>query len=227
MNKLLTGFMVAMGLTVALSGCGREQVTGTGEGKQDVRNVAEFSGINVNGNYEIVGSMGSPQKVVVFSNENLLPYITSTVKSSVLMIDTSKSADIKPTIIQKMWFFSDVFDSLTLNGASRFQFLDLKAKKLVISLTGAHQLLFSGTGTDIDIVINGNSDVDAKNLAVENATIEINGSSSVLINPSKTLKVKINGNGKVIYFNKEPKIEQTINGSGQVINGFGMAQQKS
>jgi hypothetical protein len=226
MNKLLTGFMVAMGLTVALSGCGREQVTGTGEGKQDVRNVAEFSGINVNGNYEIVGSMGSPQKVVVFSNENLLPYITSTVKSSVLMIDTSKSADIKPTIIQKMWFFSDVFDSLTLNGASRFQFLDLKAKKLVISLTGAHQLLFSGTGTDIDIVINGNSDVDAKNLAVENATIEINGSSSVLINPSKTLKVKINGNGKVIYFNKEPKIEQTINGSGQVINGFGMTQQK-
>jgi hypothetical protein len=227
MNKLLTGFMVAMGLTVALSGCGREQLTGTGEGKQEVRNVAEFAGINVNGNYEIVGSMGSPQKVVLFSNENLLPYITSTVKSSVLMIDTSKSADIKPTIIQKMWFFSDVFDSLTLNGASKFQFLDLKAKKLVISLTGAHQLLFSGTGTDIDIVINGNSDVDAKNLAVENATIEINGSSSVLINPSKTLKIKINGNGKVIYFNKEPKIEQTINGSGQVINGFGMNQQKS
>tara|TARA_R110000868_G_scaffold210193_2_gene460216 strand:+ start:2009 stop:2695 length:687 start_codon:yes stop_codon:yes gene_type:complete len=221
MTKFLTRLTLGLCLAATLTGCGREKVTGTGTEKQEVRNTAEFTGLNVNGNYAIAGSIASPQKVVIGSNENILPYITSSVSSDVLMIDQKSSVELTPTVEQKIWFFTNEFNSLTLTGASQFQFLGLKTDKLNISLTGSHRLIFTGTAGNLHIVVHGNSDIDAKKLLVENADIEINGDSTVLLNPTKTLKVTINGNGKVVYYNKEPKIEKIINGSGQVISGFG------
>ncbi len=220
MKRILTATLIGLAI-VAMSGCGREHVTGTGQAKMQVRKVAEFNGVNVSGSYAVIGAMGTPEKVVISTNENLLPYIESNVKDGVLIIENSKKADIEPTVKQDIWFFASSFKSIALNGSSKFQFFDMKSDKLDINLSGSHRLLLTGTATDMHLVVNGDSDVDAKKLLIDNATVEINGSGTVSLAPAKSLNVKINGSGKVTYFTKSPKIEKSVSGAGEVINGFG------
>lgn len=221
MNKYVKSSALVICMLLTVISCSRQNVTGTGEAKTEVRNLSEFNGLTVNGNYEILGSPGTPEKFVVSTNENLLPYLMTSVKKGIVEVETKKSVDVHPTVAQKIWFTVPEFDSLTLNGASAFQFFDMVTNKLNITLSGSHHLLMSGKGDSLALTISGSSDVDARGLVVNDATVVINGSSTVYLNPIKTLKVTINGDGKVIYFSEAPKVDQTINGSGQVTGNFG------
>lgn len=220
MNKFAKILLLTAGLC-ALTSCGRETVKGTGDAKQEVRNLSEFTGLNVNGNYQILGSPGSPDKFVISTNENILPYIETYVKDSTVIVETKKKADIFPTVAQNIWFTVPKFNNLTMNGASVFQYQNLETDKLTVTLSGSHQVLLTGKGESLDLTISGSSDVDARSFVTNDATIVISGSSTVYVNPTKNLKVTINGEGKVIYFSEAPKVDQTINGSGQVSSNFG------
>lgn len=222
MNNLSKALLLSACM-MSLTSCGRQDIKGTGELKPEVRNLAEFTGLNVSGNYEILGSKGSPDKFIIGSNENLLPYIDTSVKDSVVIVDDKKHADLHPTVPQKIWFTIPTFASLVLNGSSIFQFQDLEGSKIDINLSGSHQLLLTGKADELDLTISGSSQVDARNLATDDARIVINGSSTVYVNPAKNLNVTINGEGKVIYFSQSPRIEQKITGAGQVISNFGNA----
>lgn len=220
MNHLSKALLLGA-CVISLTSCGREDIKGTGELKTEVRNLAEFTGLNVSGNYEILGSTGSPEKFVIGTNENLLPHIDTTVKDGVVIVDDKKSADLHPTVAQKIWFTIPKFASLILNGSSVFQFQDLEGSKIEINLSGSHQLLLTGKAEEVDLTISGSSEVDARNLVTDEAKVVINGSSTVYLNPTKKLDVTINGEGKVVYFSQSPKVEQKINGAGQVISNFG------
>ena len=220
MQRLIKHSLILILMAAAITACGRKEVQGTGQEKQEVRNVAQFTGINVNGNYKILGSTGSPQKVVIASNANLLPFIETNVSDSVLIVQDQKKMVLHPTLDQRIWFNTTKFNSVTLNGSSVFQFQHLKTDNLDIHLSGAHQLLLTGTAGNLNIVVNGSSDIDARDFVVQNVTVEINGSSTVYINPAKKLKITINGDGQVVYFSQSPQIEQLINGSGKVISNF-------
>lgn len=208
-------------ILLALTSCGHDNVKGTGEAVTEVRNLAEFTGLNVNGNYQILGAPGSPDKFIISSNANILPYIETNVKSDVVIVENKKNATLQPTVPQKIWITVPKFNSLTMNGASVFQFQDLKTDALKIELSGSHQILLTGKADSIDLTISGSSDIDARGFVTDDATVVINGSSTVYLNPTKTLNVTINGEGKVVYFSEAPKVEQTINGAGQVVSNFG------
>lgn len=220
MNKLIKILLLTAGLCT-LTSCGRETVKGTGDAKQEIRNLEEFTGLNVSGNYQILGSPGSPEKFIISTNANLLPYIETSVKDGNVIVETKKKTDLSPTVTQNIWFTAPKFNNLILNGSSVFQFQDLETDKLTINLSGSHQLLLTGKGDSLELTISGSSDVDARSFVTDDATIVISGSSTVYVNPAKTLKVTINGEGKVVYFSSAPKVEQAINGAGQVISNFG------
>jgi hypothetical protein len=219
MNKLIVALIISISTLLTVTSCSHEQVNGKGAPKQETRDVSEFTGININGNYMIQGTIGTPQKFVIGTNEDLLPYIKSSVSSDVLVIENKSSTDLHPTVSQNIWFTVKSFNNLTMTGTSQFQLPNIDSDSLRLTLTGSHRVFLSGKAAELFIVINGNTDVDARNLVAEKATIEINGSSQVLLDASKKLNVKINGNGKVIYFNDQPAIDQTVNGSGQVVSG--------
>jgi len=221
MNKQISVVLIIVSLIFTLTSCSRQQVNGSGASKQETREVSEFTGLNIDGNYSILGTISSPQRFVISTNENLLPFIETNVKDGILTIQNKSSTDLHPTSGQSIWFYVPSFESLTLNGISKFQLTNLDSEKLSITLTGSHRLLLTGKAGDLTINVSGNSTIDARNLAVNNANIELNGAGTVYLNVANTLSVKINGSGKVVYFNQTPKIEKTVNGAGDVISGFG------
>jgi hypothetical protein len=217
-RSLLT--LTVLSSIVALAGCGQKEVQGTGAAFDEVRNFSDFSGIDINGNYTITGSIALPQKFTLTSNQNLMPYIITSVKHDILNVENKSKTNLRPTIQQHIGFNTANMESITLNGASTLQFNNLNSDKLTIKLTGSHQVLLAGKAKTVDIIIDGSTDVDAKDLVSDKTTIEMNGASNVSVNPANELNITINGTGKVVYFSPSPKVKQSINGSGQVISGF-------
>ena len=223
MHSFIRQFMLLTAAAALVTSCSRETLTGTGAAKQEHRNFKEFSGLNVSGNYEILGTKGMPEKFVISSNANILPYIETWVKDAVLTVEDKKSVTLHPTVTQNIWFTIPKLESVTLNGSSVFQFPELDADKLTLNLSGSHHLLLTGKASEVDVTISGSSEVDARDLITDSAKVAINGSGTVYVNPSKALKITINGSGKVVYFSQAPKIEQNISGSGEVLSSFGGA----
>jgi len=208
-----------------MTGCGHESIKGEGDAKTEPREVAAFTGITVDGDYAILGKMGKPTEVVIGSNPNILPYIQATVESGILTVKNDDKVVLHPTHTQNIWFTTEEFHTLNLSGDTQFQFLDLNSTDLDCNLSGSHKVLLKGKLTTLKVVTNGTTNFDARDVQVKDADIEINGSGIVAVNVTDNLKVKINGDGQVIYYNSKPKIEQTIKGAGQVGAAFGAVEQ--
>lgn len=221
LRQVVTALLIGtvIGTAFLLTACNRENITGTGEIKQETRTIAEFSGINVNGSYNLTGAQGDPQSFSLASNENLLPYIVTSVDDNVLNIESKKHVELHPAGQQTVDFKVSKFNSFTANGSSNFKFLNLTADNLSMVLSGSHHVEVSGQAPLLDIVVNGSADIDARNFKVDVAKIEINGSGTVYVNAAKTLDVAINGDGKIIYFGGTPQIKQTMTGSGEIKAG--------
>lgn len=212
--------ILAVCLSSLMTGCGRESIQGKGEAKQEHREIKTFSAVDINGNFDIVGTIGQPDELVISSNPNILPYIKSSVDNDTLAIKSDDSVNLQPTVTQGIWFTTNEFLSLHLSGNTQFQLANLNGDKLECDLKGSHKVFLKGKLTSLKIVTSGSTNINAQDLQVTDADIEINGSGVIAINVSNSLKVKINGDGKVIY-NGQPKVQQTINGSGQVSSAFG------
>lgn len=221
MKQAVNHITLILCLSLLIAGCGRQEIRGEGDFKKEVREVNTFNGLEVDGNYSINGQTGNKQILNIASNENLLPFIETDVSSNVLHVTYKSSYDLVPTAQQQILFSVQQFNSLTMSGASTFQFPNLNTDTLTITLSGAHRLYIAGKATEINITSNGSSSVNAKDLVVDKATIKMIGSGQIVISPKQELNVEINGSGTVVYFGKDPKISQTIHGSGKVSSAFG------
>lgn len=204
-----------------LAACSRQEIRGEGAFKKETRDVKTFTGLEVDGNYNINGQTGNKQILYIASNENLLPYINTDVSSGVLHVTTNSSYDLVPTAEQMISFSVQQFNSLKMSGACTLQFPNLNTETFDLTIFGSHRLYLSGKVVEMNISSNGSSSINAKDLAVDKVTIKLIGSGQIVVSPKQELNVEINGSGTVTYFGKEPKVTQTINGSGKVMNAFG------
>lgn len=211
-------------LFILMTGCGRETIKGEGAFKQEHRETKAFSGVDIDGDYVILAKMGKPAELVISSNPNILPHILSSVESDILTIKNDKSVNLQPSVTQNIWFTAEQFNTLHLSGNIQFQMLDVNSDNLDCLFSGSHKVLLKGKVTTLKVVTSGTANFDARDLQVQDADIEINGSGVVAVNVSDHLKVNINGDGQVVYYNGKPKIEQTIKGAGQVNSAFGAVE---
>lgn len=209
-----------------MTGCGKQSINGKGDAKQERREIKSFSGVDVDGIYIISGTIGQPNELVISSNPNILPYIKSSIDSDILTIKYDDSVKLAPSVQQTIWFTTDNFQTLNLSGNTQFQMTDVNGKQLVCKLNGSHKVFLRGKLDSLKMVINGKANINAEGLNVKDADLEINGSAIIGVQATDNLKVKINGDGKVMYYGGQPKVQQTIHGSGQVISAFGNLEQQ-
>lgn len=216
--KLLAS-SITIGLITSFAGCSKhEEIKGTGNSHQETREVSKFSGIKVAGDYSVIGKIGSPQEFTMASNKNVLPYITTEVDDGVLVIAYDENVDVFPSVPQSIWFTGEEIKSIALDGTTNFQLTGINTDELTIALAGSHTVYLDGKAANLHLKVSGSSNFNAKNLDVSNADIEINGSGVAGVTVKDNLKVTIKGDGQVMYYNYQPKVEESIKGSGRVIN---------
>ncbi|GHV30336.1 hypothetical protein FACS189481_4440 [Clostridia bacterium] len=88
-------------------------------------------------------------------------------------------------------------------------------KDFKCEINGSGSVSLDGNAENLDIKVDGSGEVSANNFKTQSAVVEIEGSGDCEVCASKSLKVDITGDGKVLY-SGDPQVEKNIFGSGSV-----------
>lgn len=211
---------------------------GSGVIATETRKVEDFDAISIRFPAEITISQGSKESVTVEAEDNLLPQLTTSVKSGTLVIENSEAAwskrvdptkTVKITIVVKNLnkidfssagtlvvksLTSDDF-KLSISGAGEVTLSGLKVGKLNIDLSGAGAISADGKAEDVSIGISGLGSFEGASLSSQVADIEISGAGSASLRVEKELTATVSGAGSINYYG-DPAVTRHISGAGTV-----------
>jgi len=81
-------------------------------------------------------------------------------------------------------------------------------------LKGTGNVNLTGTAEELLVNLEGNGNIDAGKLLAEEVNAELDGNGIIIVNPTKSLKANLNGNGKILYKNKPKNLEIDKDGNG-------------
>ncbi len=191
--------------------------------EQEVRTVAPFSAIKVNGAAEITLQQTDSQSVTV--RATVPANVKTTVQDGVLQIDiesprytlaklticvpqlTSINAAGACEIENVAGFVADTL-TLSLTGASKAE-LNLIANAVHINCTGASQTELTGRTEVCRIDLTGASQLDAEEFCVQDMHINCVGASRAEVLVQRTLWAQASGASHIEY-SGTPKVEQSM-----------------
>ncbi len=208
---------------------------GNGVQASEDRTITAFSGIEHEGNFEVVVTYGSSCSVTVEADENLLPYIITSRHGSRLVIETERGRCIQsrnPVIVYVTMPYADHLEltgsgsidcsqvdtdylHILLSGSGEI-IADILAQNVEADLTGSGIIELYGEMDRGDLKITGSGYITTYNCVSKNCFVTISGSGDVYTLVDDLLDVKITGSGTV-YYRGNPVIRSSITGSGQVL----------
>ncbi len=221
---------------LALFGTSGDRVEGSGKVIDDVRDVAGFSRLVLQGPLEVRVQTADREGVVVHADDNIAPLIETTVRDGALVVGLHPGAsyrthakirvrvqarqlngvvlrgsgDVRADRIE-----ADVFEA-TLQGSGDIAVDLLRASAVAVSLAGNGDFRAKGTARTLGVVIEGSGDVHCADLVAQQVAVRINGRGDARVHATETLKVDVSGSGDVRYLGA-PKIIKSIRGSGSVV----------
>ncbi len=215
-------------------------VRGSGNVVSESREVSGFDAVRLDGAGRLVITQGDTESLEIEAEDNILPELTSDVRSGMLVLgyqDKFWRRSVIPT--EEILYTLTVTDltAVTFNGAADLDMEVLDTSDLEITINGAGQVnideltsnsvsvTIKGTGNvslagevgDQTINIDGAGNVRAEDLLTSTTSIAVNGLGNATVWATETLDVTINGGGSLSYYGN-PSVTQNINGAGDINN---------
>jgi hypothetical protein len=230
----------AVPLTIAVAGpmdwVGGAKVQGSGKIVKQSRNLAHFTGINLNLPGDLVLKLGNTESITIETDDNVLPAIESVIEDGVLRIRPVKRNTNLHTKHLKIIVTAKSIDRLALSGSGSIESDALKGGKLNVDIGGSGSIdvkgidaealavslggsgdLKSGAGkvNSLSVAIGGSGDVDLGRVQSNDASVSVAGSGEAIVWARAGLSVTIAGSGDVSYYG-DPKVSKSVVGSGEV-----------
>lgn len=202
-------------ISLIITGCGKKEIVGTQKIAAQVRHLPNFSSINVSGYYNITVTVGKPQSLVVKMNQNLLPFIETTVKGEELTVKSKKGYILRPQGIPEMIIVIPSLNQIDLSGNNNLNLHAFMGSSLDLNFAGSTQFVGQGVVKSLNIEVSGNNYLDTQKLLADKVNLNSNGNAKIVVSAKDKLKIVISGDALVSYVG-DPKISQTINGSGTI-----------
>jgi hypothetical protein len=193
-------------------------IRGNGNVKEQVRQVGQFDQIKVSRAMNVYITQGSPAKVVVIADSNLLEVIETDVRGDVLeisckenirwakekkvMVTVEKLSEVEVNAGANVWSKSQIVsDNLKLHASSGANLtMDVNVKSLNADCSSGANLYLSGLAKEAELDASSGANLRGQDLKADDCTI---GASSGG-NSSVTVMAKVDANassgGNVTYF---------------------------
>ena len=199
-----------------------------------------FSGVISEGDFDIIIITDSVCKAVVVADENLLPYIRTSVRGDNLVVNNTsrrclRTSDGNPVQIfihtpaihfislegSGVIYCDDLICvdqiRLELTGSGLIDLRDIDALELDVLITGSGEIELWGICEYGDLDITGSGKIKAFHLEQDYCKANIPGSGDMFVFVYDTLDANISGSGNIFY-KGNPHLNIRISGSGSVIN---------
>jgi len=192
------------------SGC----VEGSGKEQTDVRSIAAFTEIIIDGIFEVTIDFKKKSSLVIRGDDNILPYISTEVKDQTLIIRTNRSICPKGSLVVQI--STEHLDRLTADGADNITIVNMNNREFTLAVNGASDLWASGKTGKFFVKIDGAGTVLAENLHAEETEILVDGAGEAVVHASRKLTAEINGAGDIRYYGNPQEVTKRINGAGEI-----------
>ncbi len=189
-------------------------VKGSGNVSKDVRNAADFKGVDVGGVFQVEITAQKDFAVEIEADDNLLQYIRTDVRNGVLHIEADKK--LRPSKPMRIRISAPAIDRLDVSGVANVTLNDVRSDALHIDSSGASKIRVTGEATKFTVDVSGATKVDAEELKVENANVEASGASKVAVSVTGELRADASGASKVTYTGSPLNVDRTTSGASRV-----------
>jgi len=212
--------LVVIILTGLLAGCDLSEVivSGSGDVVTQEEDISGFDEVSASHNFDVNIEQGDSYEVVIRIDDNLLDDLEVTkqgdrleigFKRNIITRNATMEADITMPRLRGVdlsgasdahitGFDSNDDFSSGLSGASSLSG-DIRSGDVSLDLSGASEVTLSGSGGNLVIDASGSSDVDLAEFPVEDADLDLSGSSEIILNVNGTLDVSASGSSDVEY----------------------------
>ncbi|MBG9375132.1 DUF2807 domain-containing protein [Panacibacter sp. DH6] len=235
MKRLIVFALLAISLNSFAIG---KTIKGNGIHNTETRPAGNFTRLSVGGPMNVTIRYGNSTNLTIDGDENLLPYIETTVKDGTLKIKVKDLNNINPTLKLTIQVSMTTIDGIaqagsgTVSGSGNFEsngntsfnmsgsgklslsFASFKASDISMSGSGSMQLKGNIEG-QLEIHQSGSGSIDCLNAPCQSATARISGSGNMKLNAAKNLEAHISGSG-AIYYSGSPSLNSHISGSGRI-----------
>lgn len=225
---------LAAGAAIAASSCvSFGLIAGNGIVESESRSLASFSSIVV----QDVGTLRvhkGARAVTISADSNILPYVTTTVSGSKLIIGLKPltalagftrleydvtlpdlaGVSLEGTGDCRVDPFSGASFKGTITGTGSID-AGLDYGSVEILSTGTGKASLYGSATSLKLTVTGTGPIDASALAAADAVVATSGTGSVRLRASNSLGATLTGTGSVYYWGN-PSVIARVSGLGRV-----------
>jgi hypothetical protein len=237
MKKMYAIFCLS--LCLFASACrfmGGERIKGNGSIKTEPRTVGSFNGIDASGSVNVHLQQSSDASVKIEADENLLPYIETSVSGSTLKVKTRDGFNLDATKGIVVYVSGPVFReasvsgsgdiigdnvitgtealSMDISGSGNIK-MEVALPKTEVEISGSGSAELRGSSKEFKASISGSGSIHCFELITDNTTLDLSGASDAQVYASKRLKVEVSGSGDVQY-KGGASVSQDVSGSGSV-----------
>ena len=234
--KTIKQFSFFIVLLFAATSCFEDfSIHGNGVSATQARSVPGFDKVKSSGSFDVHITKGDELEVIVSAEENILPYIETSVSDNTLLIDIPGFHNVRNRLPMDVYITVPELRSVKQSGSGnittdyfstdRMDFFisgsgtisaQVDANVLDAGISGSGWLIIAGDANQSNLSISGSGNIDTSNLVVNNCSAHISGSGNMQVYAAKTIYAKISGSGNIYYIGS-PAIELNVSGSGKVI----------
>jgi len=207
--------LLTLAATTALATAGADTVTGSGKLARDVRSVPAFRGIELQASVDLEFRVGSPQRVEIVADDNILPFITTTVSDGSLRIGTGKQSFSTRTPLRAVVVAPDL-GALAIRGSGDAVIDGIANRSFAVSIEGSGDVRVTGKSASVAVSIKGSGDVTAKHLIGDSVAVAVSGSGDVCVHATQSVTATVNGSGAITIHGKPKSVHRKVNGSGEI-----------
>lgn len=231
-------FLALMAVIAIFSFTSCEKVVGTGPVVTETRTVSSFTGVSAAFGGQVNIRIGSPLKVEVSAQQNVLNVLETEVNGGVLNIDYENGVYVKNSQQVKVDITMPYADYLKLSGSGNMDLLGNNiSNNLTLQVSGSGNIslqeiqvtgildsrisgsgdmsIYAGTVGHEELQISGSGSMSFVGVQATTADTHISGSGDIRLKVSQTLDAHISGSGSVFY-SGTPQVITQISGSGKV-----------
>lgn len=200
------------------------------------RDVSGFNAIEFSTFGKINILQGDVESLNISGPDNIVPEIRTTVRNGTLVIETRDNLTVRPTSLENPLTFTLVVKELTsldvsglgevqieplstprilynMSGAGSIVQNQITTEEINIDLSGLGEIEISGQAIQGSIEISGAGSVDAADLQLNTATVNMSGLGGATLWVTDQLTGDISGAGSVSYYG-DPQTSTTSSGLG-------------
>jgi hypothetical protein len=211
--KIASLSVLCLGL-VTVGDCNPNAIQGSGVSKTESRAVGSFSRIDLAGSPDVEVTIGPAISVAVTTDDNLLPFIATTVDGDVLRIDSKQSYNTRLGVNVKIT--APALKGVTVAGSGDIHVTGLTAGEMGAEVTGSGDITLKGAADRLRARITGSGDLRAGDLAAKDVQVTVTGSGAATVRAGERLEASVTGSGDVHYYGNPSQVRKSVTGSGDI-----------